>query len=135
MARTAEDLCSTARSLRQQHIITLRGKGIADNRVVWAEALDQGICSAGLASLVYWYIALIDITGPVERNLGKLVAVWSQHVGSHDQDGMSLAAALEVTLEGPMCESELVVVCSSSIQLACGGMPPLQSPLTLVDTL
>jgi len=135
IARTATDLCSTARSLRQQHIIALRGKGIADNRVVWAAALDQGICSAGLASLVYWYIALIDITGPVERNLGKLVAVWLQHVGSHDQDGMSLAAALVVALEGPMCESELVAVHSSSTQLAGGGMHPLQGPLTLVDTL
>ena len=41
----------------------------------------------------------------------------------------------KATLEGPMCESELVAVCPSSMRLACGGVPPMQGPETFVDTL
>ena len=122
-ARVAGDLCKTATTLMEKHLPALRAAKLPDNRLVWAQAVDEGMCSAGVSDLARWYIALIDGTGAVERCLGQLVNVLQQHVGPLDKDGSTVAAAVEVSLEGPACEEELIVRDSSSLQIA-GGVSP-----------
>ncbi len=115
---TADDLCRTARDIGRT-----QGAQVIDNRLLWGEVVARGTLPPDLARMVYWYLSIADITGPVERDLGSLTAVWSQHVGTLDSDGQGLADALEVFLEGPACETALAQPreCKGA---SFGGMPP-----------
>ena len=63
----------------------------------------------GLYAVVCWYISIIDCTGQVERDLGSLRKVLETHVGPTDGQIRGIACAVEIYLDGPEREEDLVV--------------------------
>ena len=53
-----------------------------DNRCLWGRALARGDCEGELPHLVSWYLSVLDNTGVVERDLGKLLKRHQQHLGA-----------------------------------------------------
>ena len=76
-----------------------------DNRCLWSRALARGDCEGELPHLVSWYLSVLDNTGVVERDLGKLLSSHQAHLGCSPE---VLEDVLLVYLEGPEREEELV---------------------------
>jgi hypothetical protein len=94
--------------LRKEDIHLFGGKP-RDNRVVWSRVLhesDFGELSV-LPTLVRVYLAAMDGTCGIERDLGSLTRVLGAHVGPLDEDGHTAACLTEILLDGPVDESEL----------------------------
>ena len=53
-----------------------------DNRHLWGMALARGDCLGEVAHVVRWYMAVLDNTGVVERDLGALLRSHHQHIGA-----------------------------------------------------
>ena len=86
-----------------------------DNRVLWARTLEttflNKVSSFGrmhvLSGLVVIYLAAMDGTGDVERNLGALLRVLEAHAGPLSEDGEVASALTEILLDGPDDETSL----------------------------
>ena len=103
----AHELCATASKLARDHAIDLR-HGLKDNRAHWAREAGRGGVSPQLLKVIYWYLAVMELTGEVERSLGQLTRTLEAHVGPQDLDGHGVADALEVSLGGPLRDDDLV---------------------------
>ena len=87
-----------------------------DNRVAWSWLLRprmrQEICStlqwsAELQMLIAFYVSMVEGTGDVERQLGRMVTILKEHSGPLREDGETVHALLEVQLDGPRKESDI----------------------------
>ena len=68
-----------------------------------------GGMSPGLYAVVCWYVSIIDWAGQVERDLGSLRKILETHVGPTDGRKRGIACAVEIYLDGPEREEDLVV--------------------------
>ena len=73
-----------------------------------AAACPRGGMTPQLLKVTYWYLAVMELTGEVERSLGQLTRTLEAHVGPQDLDGHGVADALEVSLGGPLRDDDLV---------------------------
>ena len=83
---------------------------IDDYRTVWVAALRPqfGPSIGGrVQELIRIYMAALDGTCGVERDLGHLSKVLLAHLGPLDQDGQSLSHCVEVLLDGPTRADEV----------------------------
>ena len=87
-----------------------------DNRVAWSWLLRprmrQEICPAlqwspELQMLIAFYVSMVEGTGDVERQLGRMVTILKEHSGPLREDGETVHALLEVQLDGPKKESDM----------------------------
>lgn len=90
-----------------------------DNRVVWAQVLkpcflQENDSTLALTPMLHRYLATMDSTCGIERNLGSLAQVLQEHKGPIDDDGLTIAHCLEVLLDGPLTEDDLAVHADSS---------------------
>jgi hypothetical protein len=103
-----KDLLPAAIATREQ-LLAKSAEGIViDNREVWGELLDSPLivsCTV-LPSLIRLYEAVPLGTPDVERNLGKLTELLSEHTGG---SGETLWMVLEGALETAALEEELFV--------------------------
>ena len=60
-----------------------------------------------LASMIVFYLGLKTNTTTLERNLGELCRQLAAHSGPGDEGGRTMAAVLEVALDGPKSAREL----------------------------
>ena len=110
LCRLAVKLCKELRRAEPGVAGLSAGPGsfCKDNRLVWGRAMAGGL-SPGLYAVVCWYISIIDCTGQVERDLGSLRKVLETHVGPTDGQKRGIACAVEIYLDGPEREEDLVV--------------------------
>ena len=60
-----------------------------------------------LPVLVSWYCSILDGECQVERDLSMLKAILTEHKGSMDIDGVTVAELLELRLDGPQCQEDI----------------------------
>jgi hypothetical protein len=105
--------CTAARGLVRA--IQRTGEKV-DNRVAWSwllrPCMRSDICpqlqwSDGLCLLIAFYVSMAEGTGKVERQLGRLVDILTEHEGPLAEDGQTASAILEVYLDGPKTENAL----------------------------
>ena len=65
--------------------------------------------SKGFVRLVCFYLAVKLGTGKLERSLGDLVQQLNNHLGPRSEDGSTMAALVEVCLDGPQTAQDLFV--------------------------
>ena len=90
----------------------LRAEKPRNNRVVWAEVLRPGVLEENdmtdtMKMMLYIYLAALDSTCGVERDLGALTRVLKAHSGPVDDDATTIAACCEVLLDGPHTEKDV----------------------------
>jgi hypothetical protein len=94
--------------LKKEETHLLKGEP-RDNRIVWSRVLyesDFGHLTT-LPALIRIYLATMEGTCGIERNLGSLTRVLSAHVGPLDEDGHTAACLTQILLDGPADETGL----------------------------
>ena len=115
--RGVRELEGCAILLLRQERERRKAKTYLDNRVLWARTLEasflKDVSSFGrmhvLPDMVVIYLAAMDGTGNVERNLGSLLQVLEAHSGPLSEDGEVAAALTELLVDGPLDESGLAI--------------------------
>ena len=115
--RGVRELEGCAILLLRQERERRKAKTYLDNRVFWARTLEasflKDVSSFGrmhvLPDMVVIYLAAMDGTGNVERNLGSLLQVLEAHSGPLSEDGEVAAALTELLVDGPLDESGLAI--------------------------
>ena len=99
-----------------------------DNRVAWSWLLRPGmrneICprlqwSDSLCLLIAFYVSMVEGTGQVERQLGRLVGILKEHEGPLAEEGQTASDLLEVYLDGPKDERVLFKRTWTALALGC----------------
>ena len=96
-----------AAKLVQDNRVDIDAGKISDYREVWVQALrpNFGVNVCRVEEVIRIYLAALDGTCGVERDLGVLTRVLQAHSGPTDQDGHTVSHCLELTLDGPTkCE-------------------------------
>jgi hypothetical protein len=119
--RVTSDFEAAARALRRRHRSALGAQALVSNLSMWEAVLLGDVphltCSPELAKLIQWYLSVTDGSATVERNLGRLTAMLDQH--RNLEDGHHATALLEIDLDGPRQESDLVSV----VRAEAGSLP------------
>jgi len=96
-----QEFTGAVHKLLRKEDIHLSGGKPRDNRVVWSRVLhesDFGQLSV-LPSLVRVYLAAMEGTCGIERDLSSLTRVLGAHVGPLDEDGHTAACLTEILLD------------------------------------
>ena len=82
---------------------------VEDYRAIWVQALrpNFGRSVTRVQELVRIYMAALDGTCGVERDLGALTRVLQAHSGPVDEDGQTISHCVEVLLDGPVDKTEV----------------------------
>ena len=97
--------------VRDNRVAIAEGK-IDDYRSVWVQALQPNFrpsLGAGVGELIRIYMAALDGTCGVERDLGVLTRVLQAHSGPTDEDGHTMSHCVELLLDGPVAATEIAV--------------------------
>ncbi|CAE8652909.1 unnamed protein product, partial [Polarella glacialis] len=86
-----------------------------DNRAAWSWVLSSrwrakympGIRTGTIEQLIRFYLSVRVATTRTERDLGTLTAVLQAHSGPLADDGSTVAAVLDVRIDGPQSEQDL----------------------------
>ena len=82
---------------------------VDDNRTIWVQALRPqfGISINRVEEVIRIYMAALDGTCGVERDLGTLLRVLEAHSGPVDEDGNTISHCVTVLLDGPEKKEEV----------------------------
>ena len=83
---------------------------MADGREIWVLALHPNFgrsISAKVQDFIRIYMAALDGTCGVERDLGALTRVLKAHSGPMDQTGESISDCVELLLGGPQTQEKV----------------------------
>ena len=113
------DKCTTEQSTKHQVEMPLEDT-IVDNRVVWGGFLSSATLAdcRVLPAVIRFYLAVLVGTPSVERGLGRLSSLLSEHCGPLSGD--SAWWLLEGMLDSPPCEEDMFVPAKES---ACQWRP------------
>ena len=92
----------------------LRAGAARDNRMAWAQILEDGFLEVNdkvtvVIPMTRIYLIALDSTCGVERDLGVVTRALDAHAGPLDDNGDTLWDVTEVLLGGPTAELELGV--------------------------
>lgn len=95
--------------LAQDNRQSIDGGKLEDNRAIWVQALrpNFGPNINRVEVLIRIYMAALDGTCGVERDLGALTRVLRAHSGPTDEDGETISHCITILLDGPDREEEL----------------------------
>ena len=104
------ELEGVAAKLVQDHRSRIDSGKVADGREIWVLALHPNFgrsISAKVQDFIRIYMAALDGTCGVERDLGALTRVLKAHSGPMDQAGESISDCVELLLDGPQTKEEV----------------------------
>jgi hypothetical protein len=109
-ANTAQ-LEGVAARLVERNRTAIESGNVEDYRTIWVQALrpDFGINVSRVHVVIRIYMAALDGTCGVERDLGSLRRVLDAHAGPLDEDGCTISHCMDVFLDGPASRNEVAM--------------------------
>lgn len=107
--RAEESAAAMRHARRFEQVARSNARLDTDNRRAWEQIVKSVPLERALVEVVQWYLSVSDTTGPVERGLGRLVAVLDAHGGKIIGD--DTGALLEAHLDGHAEESKVARLC------------------------
>ena len=123
--KAAEEMRCVALALVHQNAETWQHESVKDSRPFWAQAVANNVISNLLGRqpkcvhlMVCWYLAILDGTSVIERDLGGLRSILDEHSGPLGEDGETVADLMYLYLCLPAREEDVALktgCCSTDV--------------------